>query len=218
MSGAAAAGEEAVRSPTREWWLRTLLVLGSPRDVFLALRDDSEAQASARAEPVLLVLWLAGIAAVLSTATAGHLLDDQDYDGLLVAVWTFLAGGLYGGFAYWAFGGALHGGLKALGSEGSYRRSRQLLAFAVVPVAASLVLWPVKLALYGEDLFRRGGSDAHAGGAAFGVLSALFLFWALGLLVLGVRTVQDWSWGRSAGAVAAAAVLPLLLLLAFSSL
>ena len=63
------------------WWLRTVLVLQSPRAVFVALRDDSPEAASNRAEPVLLIVLLAGIAFVLSTRTAAHLMDDHDYDG-----------------------------------------------------------------------------------------------------------------------------------------
>jgi hypothetical protein len=205
-------------SPAREWWMRTVLVLQSPRAVFVALRDDSNEAASNRAEPVLLVVWLAGIASVLSTAVAGRLMDTQDYDALLVAVWTFLAGGLYGGFAYWAFGAALHGGVKSLGSQGSYRRSRHLLAFAAVPLALSLVLWPMKLALWGDDVFQRGGADAGDGGVVLGVLSAAFLLWSMGLLVLGVRAVHGWTWGRAVGAVGIAAALPLLVVLGLSSL
>jgi hypothetical protein len=205
-------------SPVRDWWLRTVLVLQSPRAVFVALRDDSPKVASARAEPVLMIVWLAGMASVLSTATAGHLMDDHDYDALLVAVWTFLAGGLYGGFAYWAFGGVLHGGVKALGSQGSYRRSRHLLAFAAVPIALSLVLWPVKVALYGADVFHRGGVDAGGGGTAFGLLSLVFALWSLGLLAIGVRAVHGWTWARTVGAIGTAAALPLLALLALSAL
>ena len=55
----------------REWWLRTVLVLTAPSAVFAALRDDSRETASKRAEPVLLIVWLAGIAFVLSTADGG---------------------------------------------------------------------------------------------------------------------------------------------------
>jgi hypothetical protein len=205
-------------SPEREWWLRTVLVLQAPRAVFRALRDDSSEAASARAEPVLLVVWLAGIASVLSTSTAAHLMDDHDYDGLLVAVWTFLAGGLYGGFAYWAFGGALHGGVRALGSQGSYRRARHLLAFAAVPLALSLVLWPVKLALWGDDVFRRGGDDSGAGADVRALLTLAFGVWAMALLLIGVRAVHGWTWARSLGAVAIGAVLPVLVVVAVGSL
>ena len=126
----------------QEWWVRSLLVLQAPRAVFVALRDDSGEAASDRAEPVLAIVLLAGIASVLSTTTAAHLLDDHAYDGLLVAVWTFLAGGLYGAVAYWFFGALLHGAVKALGSQGSYRRTRHVLAFAAVTAGAFLLARP----------------------------------------------------------------------------
>ena len=75
-----------------------------------------------------------------------------------------------------------------------------MLAFAAVPVALSLVVWPVKLALYGEDVFRTGGSDSGAGAHVFTVLWLVFLAWAVVLLVIGVRAVHGWSWSRSVGA------------------
>src|ERR1044072_3571847 len=37
------------RSPTGEWWLRVLTVLTNPVSTFLALRDDSDEEAGARA-------------------------------------------------------------------------------------------------------------------------------------------------------------------------
>ena len=199
---------------SRDWWLRTVLVLQAPRPVFVALRDDSAEGVSNRSEPVLLVILLAGIAYVLMTASAAHLLDDSDYDGLLVAVWAFLAGGLYGVAGYWVLGAILYGALRAVGSQGTYRRARNLLAFAAVPLALSLALWPVKLALYGGDLFRRGGSDAGTGGEIFATLQLAFVVWAAVLLLVGVRAVHGWTWGRAGAAVAAAAAVPAALSLA----
>jgi hypothetical protein len=181
----------------KEWWQRTWLVLTAPRAVFVALRDDSPEAASLRSEPVCLIVILAGMAFVLSTPTAGHLMDDTDYSGLLVAVWAFLAGAFLGGVAYWILGAVLYWVGRALGSQGSYRRARHVLAFAAVPVALSLVLWPVKLGLYGSALFERGGSD-H--GAGIDVLDALWYaacLWSAVLLVIGVRAVHGWTWGRS---------------------
>ncbi len=188
----------------RDWWLRTFLVLQRPRPVFVALRDDSKESLADRSEPVLAIVLLAGIAGVLSTPTAGRLLEDKDYDGLLVAVWAFIAGGIYGTFGYFAVGALLYAGGKALGSQGTYRRARHVLAFACVPIALSLVLWPIKLAVFGEDVFRRGGSDSGAGGDVFAVLGSLFVAWAVVLLVTGVRTVHGWSWARAALACALA--------------
>ena len=188
----------------RDWWIRTVLVLQAPRAVFAALRDDSPEAAGDRSEPVLALLWLAGIAGVLSTSAAAHLMDDQDYDGLLVAVWTFLAGGIYGAAAYWLFGGILHRVVLRLGSRGTYRRTRHILAFAAAPVVLSLVLLPIKLSLYGSALFHRGGPDSGSGGRAFALVGLAFVAWSVVLLVIGVRVVHGWTVARAAAAVAGA--------------
>jgi hypothetical protein len=201
----------------RDWWIRTVLVLQAPRAVFAALRDESAEAVSDRSEPVLLIIWLGGIAGVLATSTAGHLLDDYDYDGLLVAVWTFIAGGMYGGAAYWAFGGILQVVLTRLGSLGTYRRTRHLLAFACVPIVLSLVLWPVKLSLYGSALFHRGGADSGTGGDIFALLQLVFLAWTAALLVIGIRVVHGWTLERAIGAVAIAVVVPVVLGVALTS-
>ncbi len=201
----------AVPQGDREWWLRTVLVLQAPRAVFAALRDDSREAAASRAEPVLAITLLAGVAGVLATRTAGRLMDDSDYDALLVAVWAFLAGALYGATVFWLVGGLLYRGVRAVGSAGSYRRSRHVLAFAAVPIALSLILLPAKLALYGADAFRSGGSDAGTGGEIFAALQLAFFVWAGVLLVIGVRAVHGWSWGRTGAGLAAAAALPVAL-------
>jgi hypothetical protein len=205
-------------SGSRDWWLRTLLVLQRPRPVFVALRDESRESLSDRAEPILLLALLAGVAGVLQTRAAGSLLDDGQYDGLLVAVWAFIAGGIYGAFGYFALGGILHLGVRLLGSQGTYRRTRQVLVFAGVPLAFSLVLWPVKLAVFGEDVFRSGGSDAGTAGAAFAALWLVFVAWAAVLLVIGVRSVHGWTWARAVAACSLALLLPLVAGLALRTL
>ena len=202
-------------SAERAWWLRALLVLQSPRPVFAALRDDSEEDAHARQEPLLAIVFLAGIAAVLATGVAGRLLDDPEYDGLLIAVWAVLAGGLHGLFGYLVAGGLVYFGASLLGGLGSFRRARHLVGFAAAPLVLSLVLWPVRLALYGQDVFRSGGGDSGAPLAVLRALEAGLLLWAVALVAIGIRTVHGWSWPRSLAAlgVAAAPVAALLLAL-----
>ncbi len=211
---AAAAG----RSQERDWWLRAVYVLQAPRAVFGALRDEDDEAAAARQEPALALAILAGIAAVLASGAAAHLLDDPAYDGLLIAVWAFVAGGLYGAAAYWLGGLVLHFGLLLLGSRLGFRTHRHLLALAAAPVALSLVVWAPRLALYGGDSFRYGGADEGTGGAVFAWLQLAFAAWALGLLVVGIRALERWSWGRSLAAAAAAAFLPALIALAAAGL
>jgi hypothetical protein len=191
----------------RDWWLRTLLVLQHPRPVFVALRDDTKESSADRAEPVLLIVWLAGIAGVL--ADAATYLDDATRDGVDLLLWAFIGGGISGGFGYFVLGWILHRVVRAFGSQGTFRRARHVLAFASVPVALSLVLWPVKLALYGEDWFRTGGGDTGAGGVALDVLSAAFFAWSVVLLAIGVRAVHGWPWRRSLTATAIALLVPI---------
>ena len=81
------------------------------------------------------------------------------------------------------------------------------MAFATAPVALSLfAVWPIALAAFGGDLFRSGGTDGGAGGAAVFWFAVVFGAWALALLAVGVRAVHGWAWGRSLAAVAIAAV------------
>jgi hypothetical protein len=207
MTGASSPPAELHARGARDWWLRTLLVLQRPRPVFAALRDQSKEDVADRAEPILLVVWLAGIAVILFGL--GTYLDDGTRDGLDLAIWAFLGGGMYGFFGYFVFGGLLHLGVKAFGSQGSYRRSRQVLAFALVPVALSLVLWPVKLSLYGQAWFRTGGGDAGSVGVAFDLLTYAFFLWAGVLVVAGVRAVHGWTWARAAAAATLAVVGPI---------
>ncbi|MDQ4030607.1 MAG: YIP1 family protein [Actinomycetota bacterium] len=194
----------------RLWWLRALLVLQAPRPVFAALRDDSDDAAEARQEPLVAIVLLAGIAGVLGTSIAGRLLDDPAFDGLVVLVWAIVGGGFYGLAGYFLAGALLYLAASMLGSLGSYRRARHMLGFAAVPIALSLLVWPVRLALYGSDAFRSGGADDGAGGDAFVAAQAGFVAWALVLLAIGVRTVHGWSWPRSLAAAALPAALPAL--------
>ena len=192
-------------SPERAWWLRTLLVLQSPTAVFAALRNVDEDDLSARAEPLTAVVFLAATAAVLWTPTVGRLLDDPAIDGVVVPVLVIFAAGIYALFGYFLLGYALYLGARPFGSLGSYRRARQVFGFALAPLAVSLVLWPVRLALYGSDSFRSGGSDSPTGDHVFGALQTFFAVWSLALLVVGTRAVHGWSWPRAAGGVALAA-------------
>ena len=190
-------------SPEKAWWLRTLAIFQSPRAVFAALRNDSDEEAAARSEPVLAIVFLSGIAGVLSARETGRLLDYWEVDAVLVAVVTFLSGGIYAFVTYWLGGALLHLGIRAAGGAGSYRLSRHVLAFAAAPLALSLLLlWPVRLAVYGDDSFHRGGADEGTGFWIFTALSLAFAAWAGGLLVLGVSVVQRWTIGRALVSVA----------------
>lgn len=200
---------ERVRELEKEWWLRALLLLQSPRPVFAALRDDSDEAAAARQEPLTAIVFLAGISIFLSTRTAAHVFDRTDVhrDVVVLVVEAIVAGALVGLQNFWILGGALYFGARGVGGEGSYRQARHLVGLTTTPFVLSLVLvWPVRLALYRSELFQSGGSDEGAGGDVFRGIDAAFAVWALALLVVGVRAVSSWSWWRSLGAASLAAL------------
>lgn len=190
-------------SREKAWLLRALVVLQSPRAVFAALRDDSDEDAHARQEPVLALVWLAGMASVLAAPAMNNLMDDPARDAGIVAIIIFLAGGLYGLAAYFLLGGVLHLTTRAFGSRGTFRRARHLLAFACAPIGVALLtFWPVRIAIEGKALFEYGGRDG--GGHVFANVFYAFVAWTVVLVLVGVRTVHGWSWARSGAAVAIA--------------
>lgn len=206
----------AKQSPEKRWWLRTLAIFQSPRPVFAALRDDSPREAEARQEPVLAIIVLAGIAAVLLAPETGELLDEglvEDSIAVL-SVLIFLTGAIYGVAAYWLGGALLYVGLRGAGSSGSYRRARHVLAFAAAPTVLGLVLvWPLRLLVYGTDSFRSGGEDEGIGLLLFDLAGAAFALWSLGLLVYGIAVVERWRLTRAAVSVALAVLVILVLTL-----
>jgi hypothetical protein len=185
----------------RAWWLRALLVLQAPYPVFLALRDDSTEARDARSEPATALVFLAGMAGVLLSPSFGRIYDDYGLGALDVLVIVVFAGSVYGFFSYYVLGWALSLGARAMGIEAQARRCRHILAFSLAPLVLSLVtVWPLRLAVYGGDVFRTGGADSGAGGQALRWLCVACAAWSVGLLVYGLRTVLRLDWFRAAGA------------------
>lgn len=185
---------ESSRSLQREWWLRSLAVFAHPRETFAALRDDSDDAAEARQEPILAIVILAGIAGVLSTALAGRLLDDSRFDGLNVAIWAFIGGGVYGALVYFIGGVFVFALARGLGAQASFRQARHVVGLAAAPLALSLFLvWPVRLAIYGDDVFRTGGSDSGTGDKIFEALVVAAYAWSVALVVLGLLELRKAS-------------------------
>ncbi len=161
-----AATAETARSSAfeRSWWLRAPAVLVAPRAVFVSLRDDSEEAVEARQEPITAIAALAGIAGVLATPVARTLLNDGSISVSVIPVWAFFGGMVYAVAVYWLGGGLLFGAARRFGSLGSYRRARHLLVLSATPIALTLfTVWPIRIAIYGENLFRTGRQRLGAG-------------------------------------------------------
>ena len=202
----------------RNWWLRAPAVLVAPRAVFASLRDDSEEAVEARQEPLTAMIGLAGIAAVMGAPTFRRILNDGDVSLVLVPVLAFISGMFYAVAVYWLGGGLLFGAARRFGGLGSYHRARHLLALSTAPLALALfTLWPLRIAIYGQNLFRTGGEDWGPGDRTFGGFLYFAFAWSAILLVVGVRSVHGWSWSRSLATVALAAALPALIVAVYTA-
>ena len=208
---------EAGEAATREWWRRVPRVLTAPRSVFAALGETDEVDVDARAEPVLALTILAGMAGVLITPAWGKVMNDPTVDALVVLVLTFVGGLMYGAAGYFLLGLALWLGAKAVGVEAPFRIARQVVAFAALPLALSLVILVPAIVLgFGEDWFRTGGDDdAGTGRTIVTGIGLAFVAWSLALVAVGLRTTFRLPWRGVVGAlllsgvlVAAFAVLP----------
>ena len=219
--GPAADAEAALREEdadrlARAWWARVPRILTSPGQVFAALSDTDDLDVGARAEPILAITILAGVAGVLLTPAWGRLMNDPSVDGLVAAVVTFIAGVFYGAAGYFLLGLALWLGAKAVGVDAPFRIARQLLGFAALPVALSLVvLVPAIVLGFGADWFRTGGDDEGNGRDVVLAIGLAFVAWSLALVAVGLRTTFRLPWRGVVGAlglagvmVAAFAVLP----------
>jgi hypothetical protein len=163
----------------REWWRRVVLVLARPREVFTALRDDSDASAAERQDAVTGLAFVGGVAAAL--ATAGGALDDLSV--LEKLVWIFVTGLAYGFLGYWLVGWGLSFVVPRLGGVGTRRRTRHVLAFALAPLVFALLAWLI-----------------------FDPLLIPLAAWSVALLVIGLRVVYRWSYRRAGAAVGLATV------------
>jgi hypothetical protein len=212
---AATADPARTRALERNWWVRAPAVLVAPRAVFVRLRDESDDEVDMRQDALIALIALAGIGAVLGTPVAHTLLNDSSNSAASLAVWAFLGGAFYALAVYWVGGGLLFGAARRLGGLGSFRRARSLVALASAPLALTLfTLWPIRIAIYGADLFRTRRYDLGPGDRIFSGLFYGAFGWSALLLLIGVRAVHGWSWARSTAAVALAASLPVLIVLA----
>ena len=204
----ALSGSDDAQEKVRVWWRLVPRVLTRPREVFIALRDDDEADVDARSEPVLAIVIVAGMAAMLLTPAWGTLLDEESLDWIVLAVVTFIGGLLYGAFGYFLLGFVVWLGVRGVGVDTRARKARHIVAFATLPFALSILITvPAIVLAFGTDWFRTGGADDGAGRVIVLSIGLAFALWSLGLLAVGLRTTFELPWRGVVGAMALTAVL-----------
>ena len=202
-----------VEVPEREWWARLPRLLYAPAGVFAELRDESREAADARQEPLVAIAFLAGIAMFIGIVALEPPYDRYSFDfsAFNLTFETILGGALVAISNFWLGGALVYLGARGFGAETGYRLARHIAGLATAPFVLALVLAvPVRLGLYGTDLFKATGSDDGAGGNVFVAIDVVALVWTLVLVVIGIRQTQRWAWSRSAAAFGIAALFAML--------
>ncbi len=200
-------GSDAAQVRARAWWRLVARSLWRPTELFIALRDDDDVDVDARSEPILAIVIVAGMAGILLTPAWATLLDEESFDWLVLAVVTFIGGLFYGVAGYFLLGLGVWLGARGVGIETRARVARQLVAFASLPFALSLVVTLPSILVFGDDWFRSGGSDDGAGRLVVLALALAFALWSVGLVGVGLRTTFRLPWRGVIGALALAGVL-----------
>ncbi len=204
----ALSGSDEAQAHVRRWWRLVPRTLTRPTDVFVALRDDEDVDVDARSEPILAIVIVAGMAGILLTPAWATLIDDESLDWIVIAVITFIGGLFYGAAGYFLLGLVVWLGARAVGLEAPSRTARQVVGFAALPFALSLVVTvPAVLVAFGYDWFHTGGSDDGSGRVVVLSIAIALALWSLGLLAFGLRTTFELPWRGVAGALALAAVI-----------
>jgi len=198
----------------RAWWGRLPRLLFAPAGVFEELRDESREAADARQEPLVALTFLAGIAIFLGSVAIDPPYNRYylDLSAFNLTFETIVGGAVVGIGNFWAAGAILYLGTRGLGAFTGYRLARHVVGLATTPFVLVLLLaLPVRVGLYGTNLFHAEGSDSGAGGDVFIAIDTVALIWTLALALIGIRVTQRWSWGRSAAALGVTALFAILL-------
>jgi len=198
----------------RAWWARLPRVLYAPTEVFAELRDESREASDARQEALVAIAFLAGIAIFVGSVAIDppynrYYLDLSAFNLTFEAI---LGGAVVGILNFWVFGAILYLGSRGLGALSGYRMARHIAGLATAPFVLVLLLaLPVRVGLYGTNLFHDQGSDNGVGGHVFIAVDAIALLWSLHLALVGIRVTQRWSWSRSTAALGVTALFAILL-------
>ena len=194
--------------PSRAWWLRVPATLLSPRSVFFALRGRTRTtwlraasrSFSSRCWRAWLPCWRRRRPRTFSTTRSTTRRCSRSGRSSRVASTarsvTSCSASPCSSASGWS------------AVPASFRRARQIVGFALVPLAASLlVTLPLRLAIYGGDTFRGGGAGRRARRRPPPRSSARRCCLVARAARIGVRVVHGWDWLRTLGALVAAAAL-----------
>lgn len=148
---------------------------------------------------VTILLVLGGIVRAISRASNKNLGDKMPT--LAVLGMAILLGGLLGWIAYYIYAWAMSVTGEWLGGKSNPIKFRTIIAWALVPSIATLILLVPEVIILGDDLFKSEITNDSMintfSWLLFGLLELTLGIWTVVILVKGTSLIQNFGIGKS---------------------
>ena len=167
----------------------------SPRVVFKFINETGYSKYTT------ILLVLSGITYMLSNATTRHLGDVMPLWGVLMAC--LIGGAVFGWLYFYIYAALLSWTGKWLNGVGNTKALLRMISYALIPMLAFIILFIIRIALFGNEVFQREFDIAGKGIPAIGIyvftyfIELVTLIWTIVLLVIGISEVQKLSIGKA---------------------
>lgn len=148
---------------------------------------------------VFLFLVLGGIVRTIGKASERGMGDNMST--ISVLLYAFILGGLLGWISYYIYSWAMSFTGNWLDGNAIPSKFRTILAWALVPSIASLILLIPEFIFFGDDLFRSVQQDqsmiSSIGWMVFGFIELGLGIWTAVILVIGIKLIQGFGTGKA---------------------
>jgi hypothetical protein len=165
---------------------------------------------------VLVLAMLSGIAQALDRASLRHVGDRVEWP-VLAAV-AVVGGSLFGILSIYLVAVLLRLTGSWLGGRADHAALRAAMAWASIPVIATLLLWPIQIGLFGMENFSSITPRIDASpmiNVAFAGISLILGVWSFVLALKTIGEVHGFSAWRALGSVLIASVIAVAVVVAF---
>jgi hypothetical protein len=167
------------------------------KTVWFHPREAIQERLDSNSKWYLLLILLTGVGMRLDQASNSNLGDRVDVGYILFSA--FIFGPILGILAWFMYSGLSHLMVRLFDGDGTWRETRQVFAWSMVPLLAKMLLWIPQLGLYGKEMFQSAmptveGSLLQSGFfLLFGLEELILLGWFFYILSQGLSAIHGFS-------------------------
>ena len=167
----------------------------SPRKVFKFINDRNYN------ELTTVLLIFGGIASSLNNASGRNIGDYMPLWSVLIVC--VFGGAIFGWISFYIYAALLNWTGKWLKGVGNTKSLLRMMSYAVIPSLVIIILFSIRIALYGNEVFQSNIDIVGKGALTIGVYAfTAFVeiaigIWILAIMVIGISEVQKLSVWKS---------------------